>query len=215
VPEARTFLRPDGRRFLLGPPEGILPSGELFATVEEHDVDRLRALEALGFVRERRELRLILPANVPRTAAPQGVKAVPVDAVDEETLRLLDDELRQDVPGTDGWRWTTDDFRDQTYLSPQFDPAVYLVAMFADESVGICRVWIRPKQPRLGFIGVRRSLRQRGIARWLLGETFAVLHERGEHEIATEVDETNVASRALLEGLGGRVVGAELELRRP
>jgi ribosomal protein S18 acetylase RimI-like enzyme len=140
---------------------------------------------------------------------------VRADAVDEETLRLLDDELRQDVPGTDGWRWTTDDFRDQTYLSPQFDPAVYLVAMFADESVGICRVWIRPKQPRLGFIGVRRSLRQRGIARWLLGETFAVLHERGEHEIATEVDETNVASRALLEGLGGRVVGAELELRRP
>ena len=81
--------------------------------------------------------------------------------------------------------------------------------------VGICRVWIRAGHPRLGFIGVRRSLQRSGIARWLIGETFAVLHARGEREVWTEVDETNVASRALLERLGGRVVGASLELRRP
>jgi ribosomal protein S18 acetylase RimI-like enzyme len=215
MPETRTFLRPDGRRFVVGSLDGELPSEELFATTDESDVERLRELEDLGFSRERRELHLMLPAKAARLPAPPGVDAVHADAVDEETLRLLDDELRQDVPGTDGWRWAADDFREETYRSPHFDPAVYLVATAEGEHVGICRVWIRPEYPRLGFIGVRSSLRQRGIARWLIGETFAVLHARGEREVWTEVDETNVASRALLGGLGGRVVGASLELRRP
>jgi ribosomal protein S18 acetylase RimI-like enzyme len=214
MPEARTFLRPDGRRFLIGRPEGELPLGELFAVVDESDTEQLRSLEDLGFVRERRELQLVLPTDVPRFAAPSGVEAVRADEVDENALRLLDDELRQDVPGTDGWRWTAADFREETFLSPHFDPAAYLVATCEGEGVGICRVWIRPEQPRLGFIGVRRSLRQRGIARWLVGEAFAVLHARGELKVWTEVDEANVASRTLLEGLGGRVVGASLELRR-
>jgi len=215
VPEARTFLRPDGRRFVIGPPDGDLPEGELFARVDESDVEQLRALEDLGFVRERRELDLVLPTAVPRLPVPTGFSAVRADDMDEEALRLLDDELRQDVPGTDGWLWTADDFREETFLSPQFDPAVYLVAVCEGAGVAICRVWIRPEHPRLGFIGVQRSLRQRGIARWLIGEVFTVLHERGEREAWTDVDETNVASRALLEGLGGRPVGASLELRRP
>jgi GNAT superfamily N-acetyltransferase len=183
MPETRTFLRPDGRRFVVGSLDGELPSEELFATTDESDVERLRELEDLGFSRERRELHLMLPAKAARLPAPPGVDAVHADAVDEETLRLLDDELRQDVPGTDGWRWAADDFREETYRSPHFDPAVYLVATAEGEHVGICRVWIRPEYPRLGFIGVRSSLRQRGIARWLIGETFAVLHARGEREV--------------------------------
>ena len=196
-------------------PTGPLPPGELFAWADEHDDEALRALEELGFVRMRRELELVLPTDVARTPAPDGIAAVPADAVGEETLRLLDDELRHDIPGTDGWRWTAEGFREETYLSPHFDPAVYLVATAGGEPVGICRIWLRPEQPRLGLVGVRRSLRRRGVARWLVGEVFAVLHARGVREVGTGVDETNVASRALLEGLGGRVVGASLELRRP
>lgn len=216
MPEARTFLRPDGRRFLLDRPDAALPPGELYAEIDESDDEQLRALATLGFVRHRKELHLVLSAQVPRVPRPSGVEAVRADAVDEEALRLLDDELRQDVPGTEGWRWDAAGFHEATYLSPQFDPAVYLVALAAGAPVGICRVWVRTGQiPRLGFVGVRRSLRRRSLARWLIGETFAVLDARGEREVATEVDETNVASRALLEGLGGRVVGAALELRRP
>ena len=183
--------------------------------LDESEVEHVRALEDLGFVRERRELQLVLPTAVPKSPAPSGIEAVRADDVDEEMLRLLDDELRQDVPGTDGWRSTARDFREETFLSPHFDPTVYLVAISSGDLVGICRVWIRPEHPRLGFIGVRRPLRQRGIARWLIGDAFAVLHARGEQEAWTEVDETNVASRRLLETLGGRPVGASLELRRP
>ncbi len=215
MPETRTVVRPDGCRFVLGPLDRPLPPGELFATVDESDDEQLRALEALGFSLERRELDLVLATDARQVPALTGVEAVRADAVDEEALRLLDDELRQDVPGTDGWRWTPADFREETYLSSHFDPALYLVAISGGEQIGICRVWLRPEQPRLGFIGVRRSSRQRGIARWLMGEVFAELRARGAAEVRAEVDETNVASRRLLERLGGRVVGASLELRRP
>jgi hypothetical protein len=52
MPEARTFVRPDGRRFVVGSPDGALPPGELFAWIDESAGEQLRALEALGFVRE-------------------------------------------------------------------------------------------------------------------------------------------------------------------
>lgn len=211
----RAWIRPDGRCFLLGEPDEELPLGELFASVDEADARRRAAFEALGFAPVRRELDLLLPAVLAPVAAPGGVRARRADEVPEDALRLLDDELRQDVPGTDGWHWRPEDFREETYSSPQYDPAVYLPGEVDGELAAICRVWLRPERPRLGFVGVRRSLRRRGIARWLVGEAFAVLAARGHDEVATEVDETNVGSRALLERIGGRCVGASLELRRP
>jgi ribosomal protein S18 acetylase RimI-like enzyme len=211
----RSWVRPDGRRFVVGEPDGELPAGELFADADEADTGRVAALGRLGFVPHRRELELVLPTRLPAVAAPPGVRALRADVLVEETLRLLDDELRQDVPGTDGWRWHANDFHRETYDSPHFDPAVYLVAEADGEPAGICRVWLRPEGPKLGFIGVRRALRRHGIARWLIGEAFAVLDARGEPEARTTVDETNVASRTLLERLGSRTVGSSLELRRP
>ena len=68
--------------------------------------------------------------------------------------------------------------------------------------------------PRLGFIGVHRRYRRRGIARALLAEVFSRLVARGVSEVSTEIDETNTASRALLEGLGARRTGTSVELVR-
>jgi RimJ/RimL family protein N-acetyltransferase len=138
---------------------------------------------------------------------------VRADEADLDRLRLLDDELRQDVPGTDGWRWDEDGFREETF-QPAFDPALYLVAVDGGEYVGIVRVWMNPRGPRLGFVGVRRSQRQHGLGRALVAAVFAELHSRGIAEVTTEIDDENVASRALLEGMGARPVGATLELVR-
>ncbi len=193
----RSWVRPDGRTFVVGEPDGELPEGELFATVDEEDGERRRSLEELGFVVERRELKLLLPTRLPRTPAPAGFALRRADEVPEDELRLLDDELRQDVPGTDGWRWTTADFHTETHESPDFDPAVYLVGLApAGAPAAICRAWNRPGVPTLGFVGVRRTHRRRGVTRRLVGET-------------------NVPSRTLLEGIGGRRAGASLELKRP
>jgi ribosomal protein S18 acetylase RimI-like enzyme len=211
--------RPDGRCFVVGEPDEDLPSGRLYATADEADEARLRSLQRLGFAPHRRELLLELPTDPARwsTRAAEplpGITCMQADAVDEEQLRLLDDALRQDVPGTDGWEWGADDFHNETY-SPGFDPATYLVAVDRGGSyLGIARVWMR-QQPRLGFIGVRPERRRQGIARALLADVLTEVHRRGVSHVRTEVDETNVASRMLLAGFGGKSVGAALELVKP
>ena len=64
--------------------------------------------------------------------------------VEEEQLRLLDDLLRQEVPGTGGWKWNAEGFRAETYESSDFDLATYLVALTdGRDGSGIGRVWMR------------------------------------------------------------------------
>jgi hypothetical protein len=50
-----------------------------------------------------------------RFPEPEGV--VIISAVDafENQLRLLDDALRQDVPGAAGWKWDPGDFHEETF----------------------------------------------------------------------------------------------------
>ncbi|MDQ3381070.1 MAG: GNAT family N-acetyltransferase [Actinomycetota bacterium] len=208
-------VRPDGRHFVVDPdPEFLIEATtDVYCTVDASEID---AYLALGFEVHRREGTYGVPIRSERVDAPQGVVFVHADEVDETTLRLLDNELRQDVPGTDGWQWDEADFREETYEAADFDPTTYLVAHDGetDQWVGIVRVWMKQPTPRLGFVGVRRPYRRRGIARALLGEVFARLHERGICEVSTEIDETNTASRALLEGLGARRTGTTVELIR-
>jgi ribosomal protein S18 acetylase RimI-like enzyme len=197
-----------------------LPEGELYATVDEADSERLRRLESVGFTQKRRELVLRVPTDATRWSVgdvgpPPGITFRTADHVDEGRLRRLDDRLRQDVPGTDGWCWDEKGFREDTYGSPDFDPAAYLVAVNGDaDYVGIARVWIQPQQARLGFVGVRAEWRRRGLARALLAAVFTVLHERGLEEVRTEVDETNLPSRTLLARFGAQTFATSLELVR-
>jgi ribosomal protein S18 acetylase RimI-like enzyme len=205
------FRRPDGKWFVQAPDEAA--DGDAYASVDEHDVERwLRA----GFTVCRRENDYVLPTTtVGDVAPPPGIELVGADRVPEDALRLLDDELRQDVPGTDGWQWDAGDFREETYASSAYDPAVYIVACDGERYVGIVRVWMRSEGPRLGFVGVSRSHRRRGIASALLSRAFRELVARGVLEVTTSIDEANVASRGLLEGLGARATGSSLELVRP
>jgi hypothetical protein len=153
----KSWTRPDGRCFVFGEPDDELPAGRLFAAVDEADVDRVRRLKRLGFTQHRRELVLRLLTDPSRwdfadRGPPPGITFRQADQVDEVRLRLLDDALRQDVPGTDGWQWSADGFHEETYGSPGFDPATYLVAVdMYDDYVGIARVWMnrRAASPRL------------------------------------------------------------------
>ena len=214
------WIRPDGRCFVFGVPDGDLPEGRAYATAEGADRERIRRLKSFGFAETRREFVLRLPTDPNRwsvsdVAPPPGVELRPADQLDETRLRLLDDALRQDVPGTDGWRWDEQGFREETYQSPHFDPRTYLVAVDDDgEYVGLARVWMRPEQPRLGFVGVRAEWRRKGLARALTAAVLRVVHDRGLTEVRTDVDETNIASRALLARFGGQTVATSVELVR-
>ncbi|MFD8565236.1 GNAT family N-acetyltransferase [Streptosporangium canum] len=180
------------------------------------ETDDLSPLSSAGFLVDRREGVYVVPTAPTGVSVPLGFSLVTADQVNERALRELDDELRQDVPGAEGWKWDEAGFRQETYESSQYDPSVYLVAVDGSSGryAGIARIWIRPRGPRLGMIAVTQPHRRRGLARAMLSQVFGILYERGHQEVTTEVDDTNVASRTLLDGFGARRVGEELWLVR-
>jgi ribosomal protein S18 acetylase RimI-like enzyme len=195
---------------------------DLYTEVGEADTEVLQRLVGLGFVVNRREHVYAIATDPTVTgltdmAVPAGFEILTADRVSEDRLRELDDELRQDVPGADGWKWDRPGFRKETYDAPDFDPTTYLVAVeqATGRYAGLVRVWNRPSGPRVGLIAVGRGYRRRGLARVLLAQVFGVLQRGGRTEVVAEVDITNMASNRLLTDLGARRTGGYIELLRP
>ena len=188
--------------------------GECFATVEEQDAT---ALLNAGFVESRRENEYEIPVAHLDAEVPPGFRIITGDRTELEALAILDAQLREDVPGADGWQLDLDWFRSETYDSPDFDPLTYRVAVTEEqgEYAGLARIWVGSRPlPRLGLIGVLPAYRHRGLARALLIAAFAPLVERGVPFITAEADATNTASTTLLTSLGARVTGVLVELHR-
>jgi RimJ/RimL family protein N-acetyltransferase len=231
--EAHAMLRPD-RRWHLAVDSWVVSAfpvlvsavgddlrRDLYTMVDEEDEAGLRNWEAAGFTVLRREHNYEVPTDLggkrPSGATlPAGVSLISADAVDEDGLRQLDDLLRQDVPGADGWVNDPQEFREYTFDERDFDPATYLVAVddVNQAYAGLARVWNDPGHPRLGLIGVTPAYRRRGLATVLLEAVLAPLRDRGISEVAAEVDAANTASNALLRGVGARRVGGSIELVR-
>lgn len=193
---------------------------DLHVTLDDGEIEALEACAAAGFAEHRRESYYRIPTDPAVTGLaearlPGGLDSISAAAADVDRLRLLDDALRQDVPGSDGWRWEPDDFREETF-SPAFDPATYLVAVerAGGEYAGLARVWLNRGGPRLGLVAVLARFRRRGVARALLGQAFGVLSARGMPSVSCEVDDTNVACRTLVTALGARRYGGSVELIR-
>ena len=94
------------------------------------------------------------------------------------------------------------------------DPSKYAVAAQSDRYVGLIRLAPIPRQPRIGLIAVRADQHRRGIARALLAHVLGGLHRCETHSARAEVDESNLAAKALFEAVGARGVGSNLELVR-
>jgi GNAT superfamily N-acetyltransferase len=223
-PDARWFLYFDAWRADAYPPLADAVAGDLcrdlYVSLEDAEFDALDACAAAGFAVHRRESYYRIPTDPSVTgltgaALPAGLDVISAADADMTRLRLLDDALRQDVPGTDGWRWDPAEFRDETF-SPFFDPATYLVAvdLASAEYAGLVRVWRNRGGPRLGLIAMLAPYRRRGVARALLGRVFGVLAAKGARSVVAEVDDTNEPSLSLLTGLGARRYGGSVELIR-
>jgi GNAT superfamily N-acetyltransferase len=230
--EVRAWLRPDNRCFLyfdtwradayppLADAVGRELGCDLYVTLEDAEDDALDACAGAGFTVHRRESYYRIPTDPAVTGLAGAVLPASLDFLsaadaDISRLRLLDDALRQDVPGSAGWRWDAEQFRAETF-SPFFDPAAYLVAVdrASGEYAGLARIWRNRAGPRLGLIATLARYRRRGVARALLGQAFAVLAARGDMSVVGEVDDTNVACVSLLTGLGARRYGGSVELIR-
>ena len=203
-PDNRWFLYFDTWRADACPPLGDAVARDLgrdlYVTLEDAEYDALDACAQAGFAVHRRESYYRIPTDPAVTGLagavlPTGLDVLSAADADITRLRLLDDALRQDVPGCTGWRWDAEEFRAETF-SPFFDPATYLVAVdrASGEYAGLVRIWRNRAGPRLGLI--------------------AVLAAQGGTSVVGEVDDTNVASVSLLTGLGARRYGGNVELIR-
>jgi ribosomal protein S18 acetylase RimI-like enzyme len=191
----------------------------LYTVVDDDDREHLGRWSRLGFVDNRREDEYaveIAPEATGLGAArlPPGFSLTRVDRADEDRVRLLDQRLRQDVPGYDGWVNTPADFHRWIVEHRVYDPTTYLIAVHAGEYAGLIRIG-RSRRPRLGLVGVLPADRRRGLARALLAAAFRPLHERGVARVLAEVDETNLAAKDLLLGIGAHRTGGAVELVRP
>jgi GNAT superfamily N-acetyltransferase len=232
VGEVRAFLKPDGRwvigfddcrddayqPLLAAVADGT--GGELYATANEKNGESQARFADLGFVVNRREGIYLIPTDPELTglAKADPGETVLISAIDADwdDLRLLDDALRQDVPGSDGWQWDPAGFREETYDASDFDPATYVVAVdsYSARYIGLARVWVGPGRPRLGLVAVLPPYRRRGLARAMLSKVFGVLHERGKAEVTCEIDDTSTASLALLTGIGAHRIAGMVEFKR-
>ncbi|MGI8657584.1 MAG: GNAT family N-acetyltransferase [Candidatus Limnocylindria bacterium] len=228
--DLRTHVRPDGRCLVW--PDGqwtadqahvaaVLAAARrtsLLTTIDAGSTDELVALERAGFKQARYEnvveADLTTAINaLAGTALPDGIIGRSAADVDVDDLRRLDDELRDDVPGTSGWRSSPAEFQEDTFDDRAYNPKTYLVAMpeARGELIGLVRVWMNEPGPRIGMIGVTSRHRGRGIASALLAQVLREVQALGACHARSEYDVTNLASAAIFAKVGARSVGSRIE----
>lgn len=223
--------RPDGRMFvsvdawqgavfdrLAAAMVADLPA-PLYVVLGETDLEIRAGWERAGFTTGRREREYAVPTD-PRVTGldavrpPSAVTIVPAGEAREEPLRVLDRAIRDEVEATVGWRTMPAEVLPLPAGVTVVDPSKYAVAELSGRYVGLIRLALVPRRPRIGLIAVLADERRQGIARALLAQALGSLHRSGAETAWAEVDESNAAAAALFEGAGGRRTGVNVELVR-
>lgn len=232
---ATASVRPDDRTFLqvVGDPEDVAALGpwashelgrSVHLTVDESAAELNRRLRAAGFVpeviSEGFRIRFADALHRLRRAwIPRPYHVLSSRVVDEDRLFQLDNSLRNDVPGTDGWRGDRDSFHAELAEVPPFDPEAYLVAIDSatDEYAGLVRIWRNDDGPRLGLLGVLRGHRKAPLAAALLRRGLEAASRWGYPTFVTETSLSNAIVHPRLQRLAtestGRFIQMKLEHR--
>lgn len=182
----------------------------LYTVVDETDHKLTAGWERTGFVSWRREVEYVVPTDLRAGPTPPGV--VIATEVAEDRLRELDRAIRAEVEEGAGWRTMPAEVLPWQGGTRPMGPSKYTVAVLRDQYVGLVRLATATRRPRIGLVAVLAREQRRGIARALLSQVLGGLHRSGVEAASAEVNETNVAGVALLEGLGARRTGCNLEL---
>lgn len=215
VAEASTFVRVDDRRFVTmrgdnRAAEALLRAavdeltGPLYMTIKAHSTEQAAAARANGFVAEAENRSYLVPVDAAlrffepiAKRLPAGIDLRPVDVVDPDRLFALDTELRNDVPGNDGWRGNRVWFDDEL-ASPECDPQAYPVAVDrAGELIGLCRIWRNDDGPSLGMLGVRRSQRNGVVAAALAASALDRVQQWGDATFTTHTAHVSLQRRLI------------------
>ncbi len=194
-------------------------TGSVCTMVEADDADAIQSLEAAGFVIEivQEAFRIRFDralAMLRRAWLPSGFTIVSADEVNHDLLFELDNALRQDVPGTDGWRGNRDWFDEELAERPPYDPTGYLVGIEQSSRAyaGLFRMWRNPSGPRLGLIGVRRPYRRTSLAAALLAEGLEAAAQWGHDTFVTETSLSNAAVYPRIQKLGAESLGRSIQM---
>ncbi|MGH8793691.1 MAG: GNAT family N-acetyltransferase [Stackebrandtia sp.] len=195
--------------------------GPVYASVDGSDVMARSALTAAGFVLEYTddvyEARFDAVARRLSPEAPAGFSFTTADRADPSRWFTLDNTLRQDVRGSEGWRGDLRQFAEENRDSPYFDPSAYVIAVddANGEYAGLVRFWNGPRpKPRLGLLGVVRQYRHAGLGRALLARGAAAASQWGGDSFTGETYRGATAMCALWKRLGAVVIDSEQTLVR-
>lgn len=219
-PDRRTFLSlagdPAGYGLLTGAAAAALRR-PLFTHADCGDGELLGVLAKAGFIEvlvfESFRIRFDDALAALRHARrPPSCSIVPASAAEPGRLFTLDVAVRQDVPGTDGWRGDRAMFLDELG-----DPAAYAVAVDGTngEYAGLARVWRNPTGPRFGLVGVLRQYRGTPIGPALIRLVLEEAAGWGHDSFVTETSLTNRAVHPRLVKVAAERLGREAQLRRP
>ncbi|TCO45291.1 GNAT family N-acetyltransferase [Actinocrispum wychmicini] len=229
VGRGETWRRPDGRVFLSVDAwhgavfdqlaDAILADlpKPLYTVVDEADLDLTSHWQRAGFTTRRREWEYVVPTDPQVTGLgsalpPPGVTIVPLGEAREDRLRELDRLIRDEVEASVGWQEMPAEVLPRPDGPTAVDLPKYAVAARSDQYVGLVRVAPVTRQPRIGLIAVRADQHRRGVARALLAHVLGTLHHAGVETASADVNESNKAATALVNGVGAWRAGSNLEL---
>ncbi|GIM93924.1 ribosomal-protein-alanine N-acetyltransferase [Paractinoplanes toevensis] len=175
----------------------------LHTLVDETDLDLTARWQRAGFTVRRREWEYAVPTARDSALPPPGVTIKAFGRAEEAPLLALDRAIRAE-------RWP--DLPAEIFVPPALDLSKYAVAAVDGHYVGLLRIAMVTRLPRIGLIAVRADQQRRGIGRALLAHTLGALHGVGKTTASAEVSESNVAATALFEGFDARRTGSNLEL---
>ncbi len=192
----------------------------LWLDAREDQTERIALLERLGFVRDAwsmLHLSQSLARVLPPPAVPEGF-----------SIRPLAGEA--EVAAYVGLHWAafgsnnmTVDWRRRILESPQYVPALDLVAVDADGALaGFCICWLSQRANdhngsvagQVEPIGVRPDLQQRGLGRALLLEGLRRLQAHGAMTAYVDCAGENDPAFQLYEGAGFRIAYKVLKYRK-
>ena len=166
---------------------------DLHTRIDAADLDGLERWSRFGFEAERREVEFLFSPDPARNGldgalVPRGLGLVPAEDVDEPALRDLDDRLRSELPGSDGWVSDPEEFHDLVFDERFARRDTHLVAVddAQQQFAGLVRIWGNQQRARLTLLAVAQPYRRRGLARALLASALRPVHEQGIGEVMCE-----------------------------
>ena len=183
-------------------------AGTICASGRDSRPDQIRALRQAGFVVETTAEAFKVEfsdalAKLQRAWLPSGFRIISAGAASLDLLLTLDNQLRQLVPGTDGWVGDLEWVRSELNEPPPFDPLAYLIAIedSTGRYAGLVLVWRNEDGPRLGMVGVLPEYRHVPLAARLLKQSLTEASLWGFESFETETALTNAVLHPRLERL--------------